>query len=118
MPGSNAMGGAATPVQAYPSPSNAGGIPTPQPPPANSAGGMTPTRGGGQNGSDWWSMNGQDPGGMMFFGLPQGTEEAFGAAPAGFNATLQRGAGRKGRMAAVQTMYQGLTGGGGGSWGF
>jgi hypothetical protein len=34
---------------------------------------------------------GADPGGMLFFGLPQGTEELFGAAPAGFNKTLRPG---------------------------
>lgn len=112
------------------SPVNAAGGGMPPPPPNAGGGGMTPASGGGPGGTDWWSMGGQDPGGMFFSALPQGTEEMFGAAPVGFSNTLRQGgyggalpnatagAGRKGRMQAVQSMYQGMQGGGGGMWGF
>jgi hypothetical protein len=59
--------------------------PPPMAPPSMPSGGMPPPAASGGT-----SMNGLDPGGMMFMGLPQGSEEAFGAAPAGFNSTLRR----------------------------
>jgi hypothetical protein len=44
---------------------------------------------------------GADPGGMLFFGLPQGTEELFGAAPTGFNKTLRPGNKMPGGMPGI-----------------
>jgi hypothetical protein len=78
-------------TNAAPSMSGPVNVPSAKPPLGNSPGNFTGFNAPGSGPNTPGLGAGADPGGMLFFGLPQGTEELFGAAPSGFNKTLRPG---------------------------